>query len=113
MGIGGDVHYGKTMLGNRTAPALRLATLLIGGLLISGCLAVGRGDREDPYQQVIRKELVELVKLYRLCLQKNEDDPRKAKEHCGIYRDAIHDLPPQSNRRSIAEMLERLLEKSR
>jgi hypothetical protein len=90
-----------------------LATLLTLVVVssLSSCISLGRGNREDPYQQAVRKELIELVKSYRLCLQKYEDHPGKAKESCGTYREAIHELAPSYERRSIAEMLERLLER--
>ena len=87
-----------------------LLTLLVVSSL-SSCLSLGGGSREDSYQQAVRKELVELMKSYRLCLQKYEEHPGKAKENCGTYREAIHDLVPSYERRSVAEMLERLLKR--
>ena len=32
-----------------------------------------------------------MVKLYRICLQKNEENPVKGKENCEIYIDAIRE----------------------
>jgi hypothetical protein len=90
-----------------------LATLLTLVFVssLSSCLSLGKGNRGDSYQQAVRKEFIELVKSYRLCLQKYEEHPAKAKENCGTYREAIHELVPPYERRSIAEMLERLLER--
>jgi hypothetical protein len=60
------------------------------------------------------KSSLRLVKAYRVCLQKYEDNPTKAKESCGVYREALHDLAPPHDRRTIGEMLDRLfLEKER
>jgi hypothetical protein len=92
----------------------KMACLALGLLSLSGCISFDRGNRGDPYQQAVRKELAELVKAYRVCLQKYEDNPTKAKESCGVYRDAIHDLAPTHDRRTIGEALDRLfLEKER
>ncbi|MEO5955532.1 MAG: hypothetical protein ABIR36_07575 [Nitrospiraceae bacterium] len=52
-----------------------------------------------------------MAKLYRLCLQKNEDSPVKARENCGLYKDAIRDLAPDNMRTIVAEVLDRLRDK--
>ncbi len=59
----------------------------------------------------MQKEVAEIVKMYRLCLQKYEDNPGEAKEHCGAYRDAIRDLAPDTQKSLIAELLDRLRDK--
>jgi uncharacterized protein YqeY len=89
---------------------MRKLTCLALGLLFlsgSGCFTSSR-DHGDPYQQAVKKELAELVKSYRVCLQKYEDNPSKAKESCGVYRDAIHDLAQTNDRRTIGEILDRI-----
>jgi hypothetical protein len=50
--------------------------------------------------------------LYRICLQKHEDAPMKAKENCGMYKEAIRDLAPDNMRTVLAEVLDRLRDKS-
>jgi hypothetical protein len=90
-----------------------IAYLAVGLLSLSGCLSLNRGERGDPNQIAIRKELAELVKAYRVCLQKNEDNPTKAKENCGVYREALQDLVQAKDRRTIGQALDRffLMEK--
>ncbi|MBA3967243.1 MAG: hypothetical protein H0X47_16015 [Nitrospirales bacterium] len=62
-------------------------------------------------EKAIDGEVAEMVKLYRMCLQKNEDAPAKAKENCGLYKDAIRDLAPDNMRTIVAELMERLRDK--
>jgi hypothetical protein len=77
--------------------------LVMGGVLLaglSGCLRLGFGEggaaetraSKSAGESAISREVAEMVKLYRICLQKHEDDPVKAKESCGMYKDAIRDL---------------------
>ncbi len=40
----------------------------------------------------IRQEVAELLKSYRLCLQKYEDNPTKAKANCSVYNQALHEI---------------------
>ncbi len=40
----------------------------------------------------IRQETAKLLKAYRLCLQKHEADPAKAKENCSVYTQALHEI---------------------
>ncbi len=49
-----------------------------------------------------------MVKLYRICLQKNEDNPVKAKENCSMYKEAIRDLAPDNMRTIVGEVLDHL-----
>jgi len=40
----------------------------------------------------VRQETANLLKAYRLCLQKYENDPTKAKENCSVYTQALHEI---------------------
>jgi hypothetical protein len=40
----------------------------------------------------VRQETANILKAYRICLQKYEDDPAKAKEHCAVYTQALHEI---------------------
>ena len=48
----------------------------------------------------IQDEHAELLKAYRLCLAKYQDDPPKAKEMCGPYTQSLREIEVrhQSNR---------------
>ena len=75
---------------------------------------MGSGDDADTRasknaaESAISREVAEMVKLYRVCLQKHEDNPEKAKESCGMYKDAIRDLVPDNMRTIVAEVLNQL-----
>jgi hypothetical protein len=81
-------------------------------------LGLGGSDSSDTKaakstaETAIYREMAEMVKLYRICLQKNEDNPVKARENCGMYKDAIRDLAPDNMRTIDGEVLDRLREKS-
>lgn len=87
---------------------LRLTLGLIFCLSLGGCV----GQREEEVAS-LRQEVAELVKLYRLCLQKNEENPARAREHCALYRDAIRELSPEGEKSIVAELLDRLRDKTR
>jgi hypothetical protein len=92
----------------------RIAVIIAASLSLTGCLSLGDGnDKPTNYEQAVQKEVAELLKSYRMCLQKNEDYPDKAKANCGPYRDAIQDLAPPDQKNSIGSFLERLLGKER
>jgi hypothetical protein len=103
---------GKSM----SALVLLMGTVALVGL--PGCIRFGVDDNSDTKasknvaENAIYREVAEIVKLYRVCLQKNEDNPVKAKENCGLYKDAIRDLAPDNMRTIVAEMLDRLRDKS-
>ena len=97
--------------------------LVMGVVLFAalpGCLRLGFGSGDDSDTRVsknaaeaaISREVTEMVKLYRLCLQKHEDNPVKAKENCGMYKDAIRDLAPDNMRTIVAEVMDRLRSKN-
>ena len=99
----------------------RVLILLIGVVVVAGlpgCLSFGSGDdsntkaSKNAAETAIYREVAEMVKLYRVCLQKNEDNPVKARESCGMYKDAIRDLAPDNMRTIVAEVLDRLRDKS-
>ena len=95
---------------------LVLGVAVLAGL--PGCLSFGGGDdsntkaSKNAAETAIYREVAEMVKLYRVCLQKNEESPVKARENCGLYKDAIRDLAPDNMRTIVAEVLDRLREKS-
>ena len=99
-----------------TALVLLLGAVALTGL--PGCLSFGGDDdsntkaSKNAAETAIYREVAEMVKLYRICLQKNEDNPVKAKESCGMYKDAIRDLAPDNMRTIVAEVLDRLRDKS-
>jgi hypothetical protein len=103
---------GKT----RRALILLMGSMMLAGL--SGCLSFGGGGDSDTNasksaaETAIYREVAEMVKLYRICLQKNEDNPVKARESCGLYKEAIRDLAPDNMRTIVAEVLDRLRDKS-
>jgi hypothetical protein len=83
-------------------------------LTLSGCFRFGSSDSDrKTTEATIRGEVAEIVKLYRLCLQKNEETPAKARENCGIYKDAIKELAPEGQRSIVADLLDRLNDKGR
>jgi len=40
----------------------------------------------------VQEEHAELLKAYRLCLEKYQDDPPKAKEMCGPYTQSLREI---------------------
>jgi hypothetical protein len=98
------------------ALSLLLGVVVLGGL--PGCLSIGGSDdsntkaSKNVAETAIYREVAEMMKLYRICLQKNEDNPVKARENCGMYKDAIRDLGPDNMRTIVSEVLDRLRDKS-
>jgi len=81
-----------------------LLAIVIGGL--SGC-AFGQADcdtyvgaaalacqeyRQRKANADLTGEAAGIVKAYRLCLQKYEAEPAKAKENCAVYTQALHEI---------------------
>ena len=62
---------------------------------MSGCFVL---DREIAYadhakfEAEIAKEQSAIIKLYRGCLEKYQDDPVKAKANCEHYTQALHSV---------------------
>jgi hypothetical protein len=105
------------------ANSVRALSLMLGVVVLvglSGCLRLGFGSGDGSDTRVsknaaeaaISREVTEMVKLYRICLQKHEDNPVKAKENCGMYKDAIRDLAPDNMRTIVAEVMDRLRSKN-
>jgi hypothetical protein len=92
-----------------------MGVMLLAGL--PGCISFGSRDdsntkaSKDAAETAIYREVAEMVKLYRGCLQKNEENPTKARENCAVYKDAIRDLAPDNMRTMVAEVLDRLRDK--
>lgn len=78
---------------------------LLMGLVLPGCF--GR-SAPDNTSATLRKEVAELAKLYRQCLQKYEDTPDKARANCGVYKSAIEDLAAEGRREMLPDLLDRL-----
>ena len=106
--ISGSQDGKNAVTGGPHGTSGKALTLLIGAMMLiglPGCLRLGFGGGDDAgsrtskntAETAISREVAEMVKLYRICLQKNEDNPVKAKENCGMYNDAIRDLAPDMN----------------
>ena len=46
----------------------------------------------------VKKEQAELMRAYRLCLQKYENDPPKAREYCAPYTQSLREIDVKSSR---------------
>ena len=46
----------------------------------------------------VKQEQAELMRAYRLCLQKYENDPPKAREHCAPYTQSLREIDVKSSR---------------
>ncbi|MEI8015196.1 MAG: hypothetical protein WCH20_10210 [Nitrospira sp.] len=74
-----------------------MRTLVIVGLCtaMSGCYAI---DQQTAYadrlksEAEIAKERAAIMKLYRGCLEKYQDDPVKAKQNCEHYTQALYSV---------------------
>ena len=111
----------ESVRGETRGNSVRVLILLLGVVGLAGfpgCLSFGGGENSDTKasrnaaETAIYREVAEMVKLYRLCLQKNEDNPVKARESCGMYKDAIRDLAPDNMRTIVGEVLDRLRDKN-
>ena len=100
---------------------MRFPIILLGAIGLAGlpgCLSIGGAESSktkesrNAAESAIYQEVAEMVKLYRICLQKNEENPVKARDSCGMYRDAIRDLAPDNMRTIVGEVLERFRERN-
>ena len=106
--------FGKS----RRALVLLMGVVVLAGL--PGCLRFGFGSGDDSdtkasknvAETAISREVAEMVKLYRICLQKNEENPVKARENCGMYKEAIRDLAPDNMRTVVGEVLNQFRDKN-
>ena len=74
---------------------LLCVVLLVQGL--AGCMYY-QEYRDKKGDADIKEEIAELHKAHRLCLQKYENDPAAAKEHCASYAQAIQDMEKKGAR---------------
>ena len=77
----------SSIVSTRTRPQLERAVrlmLVLSIVALPSCLSFGSSDDKAATD----KEAAEMAKLYRLCLQKNEGTPAKAKEKCAMYKEA-------------------------
>jgi hypothetical protein len=77
-------------------------------VMLSGCFSLGSHDKGE-YHAALDRELAEMLKSYRLCLQKHEEAGPDAKHKCEAYREALRDLAPKT----LSERLERVFERDR
>lgn len=95
--------------GQKTLAIMGVALLLgLPGSLSFGSNGTTDTEASRNVESAMDREMAELVKLYRLCLQKHEDDPRKAKENCGTYKEAIREFSPTNLRSIVGELLDGL-----
>jgi hypothetical protein len=111
----------ESVMGGTGGKSMRALVLLMGAVALAGlpgCLRFGLWDDSDTKasrnvaENAVYREVAEMVKLYRVCLQKNEDNPVKARENCGMYKDAIRDLAPDNMRTIVGEVLDQLRDKN-
>ena len=74
-------------------PWLKYSNLI---LLILCCLSVSACHYYQDYRQKkgdadVIEERAELMKAYRECLKKYEDDPSRTQEQCAAYNDMLGD----------------------
>ena len=70
-----------------------MRTLVIVGLCLSmsGCLAYSRWQETSANADRL-SEHAAILKLYRLCLEKYQDDPAKAKVNCEHYTQSLQSI---------------------
>jgi hypothetical protein len=90
----------------RSLNAVKTGILLML-LALPGCLNFGSSDSHKA-ASATDKEVAEMAKLYRMCLQKNEETPEKAKANCAMYKEAVQDLAPAQKKSIIADVLGRI-----
>jgi len=115
----GDERIRETEKEGTYTKSARVLILWVGAVFLSvlpGCLSLGGAGSDSEAsnnvaETAIDREVAEMVKLYRICLQKNEDTPVKARENCSMYKDAIRDLAPDNMRTIVAELMDRMRDK--
>ncbi len=68
---------------------------LIGILNLSAGCVYYEEFRQRKADADMRQETADLMKQYRLCMEKYENDPMKAKEYCSAYGDALRQVHPK------------------
>jgi len=72
-----------------------LVSLLLIGL--SGCQYYA-DYRLKQTQSDIQEERAELMRAYRECLKKNENDPQKSRDFCAPYTQSVREVEIKSGR---------------
>ncbi len=90
--------------------AMIFGLVILAGLTLSACVAgkyksancdefgspiakqTCQGYQRNEVDIAIQQEKAALLKNYRICLEKYEAEPTKAKEHCAIYTQALHEV---------------------
>jgi hypothetical protein len=83
-----------------TSASLSLASLLPVGLLLvslSGCHYY-EDFRVKKTTADMQEERAELMKAYRQCLQKYENEPQKSREFCAPYTQSLREIEIRSSR---------------
>lgn len=76
---------------------MRIVGLALLGLMlmtVNACVYYEE-FRQRKADADVREETAELMKQYRLCVQKYESEPAKARENCAAYGQALHQLEPR------------------
>ena len=73
------------------------STLLVSLAISAALWALGGCQYYEDYRVKkatadLKEEQAELLHAYRLCLEKYQDDPPKAKEYCGPYTQRLREL---------------------
>ena len=66
-------------------------------VIVGLCIAMGGCGMDDNLRRIksdadIAEQRAAIMKLYRGCLEKNQDDPAKAKANCEHYTQALYSL---------------------
>lgn len=72
---------------------MKLSVVLLAGMVVvsaTGCHYYEE-FREKKGSADIKEETAEMMKAYRLCLQKYESDPVKVREYCSPYSQMLRD----------------------
>ena len=88
--VSGIAGRSELATGEACGKSMRALVQFLGSVVLAGlpgCLSFGFGGGDDSdtkasknvAENAIYREVAEMVKLYRICLQKNEDNPVKAK----------------------------------
>ncbi|HYM37694.1 MAG TPA: hypothetical protein VES96_04785 [Nitrospiraceae bacterium] len=72
-----------------------IASLLL--ISLSGCQYYA-DYRLKQTQSDVQEERAELLKAYRECLKKHEDDPQKSRDFCAPYTQSLREIEIKSGR---------------
>ncbi len=74
--------------------AARMSGLFLAGMIfasLAGCHYY-EDFRLKKTQADVQEERAELMRAYRECLQKYENDPRKSREYCSAYTQSLREI---------------------